>query len=991
MRARLVVLLVLVCAMACAMLGWPRTAAASSDPSLAWYTIETPHFRVTYHSGIEEVAQHVANVAEGMYGTMSASVGWSPNERTEIVLTDYNESANGSASALPYNAMRLLVTAPEDMSPLGDVDDWYLELVTHEYTHVLHTDQIRGIPAIVNAVLGKTLAPNQVQPKWILEGLGVYHESARTSGGRLRNTQWDMFMRTDVLNDNVATIDQLSNTVRRWPQGNLYYLYGSYFMSWIAETYGEEALRRMAADYGSQIVPWGFNRSIRRATGSTFIEMYPAWIESMQREYGAVAAEVRAKGIREGVRITHHGQVARFPRWIPKGTWPEHEGGLLYYRDDEHLRPGQWALPVTRDANGRVIRIVENEKKAEHIARTAGESMASFLPDGSAVFSAQEYAKNVFVYGDLEKLEPRAKSSFGLPDGGRIRLTHALRAQDPAVSPDGRRVVFNVNKAGTRSIHIANLGNDGIHDMRPLVPSAFMEQAFSPAWSPDNDHVAYSIWKRGGYRDIRVVSTKDGTYKDLVTDRAVDGDPAYSHDGRFLYFHSDRTGIPNVFAWEVGTDRFFQVTNVLTGAYMPQPSPDGKTLAYVGYTTQGFDLFAMEIDERTWTPAPPFVDEHPTMPNVPTKRWEPKPYTPWSSLWPRKYSVQITEGSFGRLFVTSVSQADITGFHTIAASLAVEQEHPTVQGNVGYNYARLPFDAGVNVFRSVTPRAGYSIGANYKPLVIQESVGLTTAVTFNMPSAYDSRSFTFSHTVSRVGFEVPTPIDKIDPYETPSIPSRGFASTMHFGFSYTNVERYLWSVGGERGWSLAVALDLTHPAIGSDFSGFVTNGDFTTYYSMPWLKHHSLALHLGGGTSGGLLPGRGAFYVGSFVDLPLVDVVQKLLIQGGVTLRGYDPVAVAGRSYALMNAEYRFPIVNLDRGPSTLPVFLNRITGNVFFDYGSAFDLLDNAKWKSGTGAELWFDFTLGYVAAFTFRLGYARGLASGGIDKGYFVAAIPY
>ena len=115
------------------------------------------------------------------------------------------------------------------MSPLGDVDDWYLELVTHEYTHVLHTDHIRGLPALVNAVLGKTLAPNQVQPRWILEGLGVYQESARTSAGRLRNSQWDMFMRADVLDDNVASLDQLSNIVRRWPQGNLYYLYGSYF------------------------------------------------------------------------------------------------------------------------------------------------------------------------------------------------------------------------------------------------------------------------------------------------------------------------------------------------------------------------------------------------------------------------------------------------------------------------------------------------------------------------------------------------------------------------------------------------------------------------------------------------------------------------------------------------------------------------------------------------------------------------------------------
>ena len=64
---------------------------------------------------------------------------------------------------------------------------------------------------------------------------------------------------------------------------------------------------------------------------------------------------MRAEGIREGTRLTHHGQIARYPRWIPKNAWPEHAGGLLYYRDDQHDRPGLWALPVKRDAKGAVV------------------------------------------------------------------------------------------------------------------------------------------------------------------------------------------------------------------------------------------------------------------------------------------------------------------------------------------------------------------------------------------------------------------------------------------------------------------------------------------------------------------------------------------------------------------------------------------------------------------------------------------------------------
>ena len=203
------------------------------------------------------------------------------------------------------------------MSPLGDVDDWYLELVTHEYTHILHTDHIEGIPALVNKILGKTLAPNQVQPHWLLEGLAVFEESARTSGGRLRSSMWNMWMRADVLEDNVATLDVFSNVPRRWPQGNIWYLYGSFFMQWIAETYGEQAIRAMIDDYAYQVIPYAINRSIRRATGRTYEELYAAWVDSMQRSFGAQAQRHPRARPSRGNAADPHGQHGRAPALDP--------------------------------------------------------------------------------------------------------------------------------------------------------------------------------------------------------------------------------------------------------------------------------------------------------------------------------------------------------------------------------------------------------------------------------------------------------------------------------------------------------------------------------------------------------------------------------------------------------------------------------------------------------------------------------------------------
>jgi len=970
---------------------WPLNAA--NNPRLVWHTIETPHFHITYNSGEDEIAKHVADLGEAIHARLAPAVGWSPNERTNLVITDQTDVANGSATALPYNAITLYVTAPDDMSPLGDVDDWYQELVTHEYTHILHLDHIQGLPAIANAIIGKTFAPNQTNPRWLLEGLAVFEESKRTSGGRLRSSMWNMWMRADVLENNVAPLDVFSNTPRRWPQGNIWYLYGSFFMQWIAETYGEDAIRRMANDGGSQVVPYAMNRSIRRATGRTFEEMYPSFIETLRREYGEQAAAIRARGRREGVQVTFAGQTAEHPRWIPDNAWPGHGGELLYWRDDANTTAGIYRVPVVRDPSGHVT--AGREDQRELMIRNGGVGAASFAPDGAVIFSGVDVTDNLWSFDDLFKLGAGKKSPGGL-EGGRSRWTTGFRALDPDISPDGRRVVFTTNHRGTQYLDIADvLADGGIANTRALVPSGLFDQAYTPRWSPDNRHVAYSVWKKGGYRDIRIVDTKDGSFIEITHDRAIDGDPSYSRDGRWLLFHSDRTfGVTNVFAYEVATGKLSQVTNVINGAYQPELSPDGKTVAYVGYTSKGYDLFAMAFDEKDFLEALPYVDDRPEAPpEAPHIAFPVHPYHPLETLRPRAYSAQMTPGNFGEAIIVTATGTDIAGLHSITASLNTELNKPTPQPDVQYAYSQLPFDLTLHGYRTITPRGGYSLGPSYSPQWIQDTAGIETGIAYSLPRAFDGQSFALTYSYAHIGGSLPAPANQLDPYNTPVLPtlSRGSIGFLHLGYSYSNAEGFLYSVGNEKGFSLSASFDLTNPALASDFTGYAANFNFETYLKMPWLKHNVLALHAGAGMSGGNYPGQGLYYVGGYVDVPVTSTVENSLVQGGIVLRGYPVVAEAGAYYALFNAEYRFPILTVDRGISTLPMFLSRITGNVFVDYGSAFNDAYTAEFKTGTGGELWFDTQLGYILDFTFRAGFAHGWASEGINKLYFIAAVPF
>ncbi len=966
------------------------SAGAASQPDLAWHTIETPHFKITFDSGEEAIAMHVADLGEDIYARLMPAIGWPPSQKTEILLTDQTDSANGSATVLPYDAIDLYVTAPDDLSPLGDVDDWYLELVTHEFTHILHIDHTRGLPALANLIVGKTFAPNQVAPRWLLEGLAVYEESTKTSGGRLRSSMWNMWMRADILEGNIAPLDVMSNSdsIRRWPQGNLKYLYGSYLMSWIAETYGEQAIRAFIDDYGRQVVPYAVNRSLRRATGRTFEEIYPAWIDTLKREFTAQSEAIHARGMREGIQLTHTGQQPEHPRWIPKNAWAGDAGDAIVFLDDGHDRAGLQRIPLVRDSNGIVIG--GREKDRELMVRTNGTATPGFGPDGTLYFNSIDQTNNLYFFNDLFSLPPGVKSTSGM-EGFRTRLTEGYRAIDPDVSPDGRHVVFTTNHRGTTYLQIGDLRGGALTNVHVLVQSNEFEQAYTPRFSPDGLHVAYSAWRPGGYRDIRVVDVSRGTYVEITHDRAVDGDPSYTRDGRWLLFHSDRTGVTNVYAYELATARLYQVTNVVNGAFQPEVSPDGKNLLYLGYTHAGFDVFVMPFDPSRFLTALPYEDDRPAPPSPPLHHaWKVDPYNPLPTLTPRAYTATLTQGNFGQLATISAGASDLIGYHSVSVTYADELSHPTAQGSIGYTYGGLPVNLNFSASRSISPAGGLALGST-TPSWIREQISGTAGLGYSLLHPFDSQSFSVNYNYARIGGNFNVPISDLNPYDTPTYPTRGTVGYVSLGYSYSNAESYLWSIGPERGFSFGAGVNIADTWLGGQFSGFQATTSLATYFRMPWLQHHVLALHSSLGASGGSYPGLGAFYVGGYVDESVEASIQHSVVQSSIVLRGYAPVTEVGSYYALFNGEYRFPIVELEHGASTFPVFLSRINGSAFLDYGGAFDDPSTAKFKTGTGAELWFDVTFSYVIGMTFRAGFAHGWASEGLDRFYFIAVAAF
>ena len=417
--------------------------------------------------------------------------------------------------------------------------------------------------------------------------------------------------------------------------------------------------------------------------------------------------------------------------------------------------------------------------------------------------------------------------------------------------------------------------------------------------------------------------------------------------------------------------KLWQVTNVRTGALFPEVSTDGKTLVYVGYTSYGYDLYAMALDRARFVEAAPYVDTRPdspvsmpvagseeSWPSVITSR---HPYNPLPTLRPRSWDFNYGPGSFGAAISVTTSASDVVGHHAISAALLVETEHSDPQGGISYAYGRLPFDFRVGAYRALTP---INLGSD-RPLFIRQTVGVSSGVSYALPTEFEGHGFAFSYSLSRFDGALPL-APAPDPYAPVRVdPPRGQIGSIHMGWSFANAEGYLNSVGPERGFTLALTADIAAPLLGSDYNLYVfgytatdffpCRGDTTTRSPCTDLPR----------SRWGTIRTRASSMSGVFWR-PRSFRTTRSAPPGPFVLRGYPAFSIAGNQYHLINAEYRFPIVDVDRGYSTLPVFLGRISGNFFADYGGAFDQLDQTKWTEqfhlGVGGELWVDLTLGLL-----------------------------
>ena len=172
----------------------------SADPKLNWLTHETENFQIHYPQGLSSHVAKVALLSEQGHSALTPFFQWQPKKKTNVVLLDDFDQANGYASPMPNNTMTLFMQPPTQ-GELMLFDDWLRLLIHHEYTHILHIDKVMDTPAFFRKIFGRfiLLFPNALQPNWFQEGLATYLEGdALTHVGRGESDYFQMLMRQEV-------------------------------------------------------------------------------------------------------------------------------------------------------------------------------------------------------------------------------------------------------------------------------------------------------------------------------------------------------------------------------------------------------------------------------------------------------------------------------------------------------------------------------------------------------------------------------------------------------------------------------------------------------------------------------------------------------------------------------------------------------------------------------------------------------------------------
>ena len=927
-------------------------SATKYPPNLRWQQISTEHFIIVYHQGENNIAQHLAGFVERVRDQVTGFLDYTPKGKTYVVLTDHVDYSNATAYVFPRNKVVLFLRGPIGAAESKNED--YLEYVfTHEYTHIVHLNCIRGIPKLLRWVMGRWVLPNATTPAWTIEGIATYSEG-KFQYGRAEDPEYEMMIRADVLDDRFKRLDEPTDFgVRKWPGGRMRYLYGSMFYRELAERYGDQNIARANKIYSGQI-PYFTSLSYRKSFGKGLPRLWKEWRARAEMFYSKQVDSLAAKGLTPTMPLSNQGYYTWQPEFDPKGerVYYLHMGGDHY--------PAIYA--VDRKSHTKT-KIVEG--------RFSGEQF-SLSPDSNKLYFSQ-YAphKKFYTYSDI------FVHDF---NGNTQQLTHGLRAFDPAVSPDGKTVVFVSDELGTMKLLAMDLES---RKVSTLINPEETTQLSHPNFSPDGKMLVFSFWQ-AGQQDIAVCNADGSNLRLLTCDRHADMHPIWTHNGRKILFYSDRTGVPNLFAFDLAENQLHQVTNIAAGVFDPAISPDGRYIAMAHYSSRGYDIHLMDVDTTQWRPITFRTEKVYEMEKSGESGMRSaQKYRPISSLLPTFWLPMSGTDAYGDQYGFYTFNSDVLEQHNYDLLLLYGLESQYISYFLTYVNDRYFPTLALSLadFHRGYGDCSWDVngpcGVDYWERVRTAALSARFLVSRRIRSNTDL-AITFRYeNWSKIGYAMrsnASPPTDLQPLAT------GNWTSLSARVTHSRLESYRYSISPEKGYRFHLGAERADTFLGGDFQVWRFIGDATLYFRSPKVRH-VLTLKLSAGTSCGDFIPQGIYHLGGSFGIRTMTLNSRYF-----QLRGYSKNAFRGRHVLLGTAEYRFPLFFVERSIHTWPIFWDGVSAAVFAEAGQA--------WQTGSpnftdlnyslGSEL--QLNLSFLRFFPTRLafGYAQGFGDFGEKQWY-------
>ena len=967
-------------------------AARGYDPELEWQTLESPRFAVHFSEGQRNLAIRVSRISEQVIDSIAELFDYAPQGTIHIVLSDSYDGANGSATVMPRNVIRLFLAAPVETTGLASYDEWLRILLIHELAHICHIDQHHGLNSFLRLFVGKYVSMNAYSPQWMTEGVATYVETIMTSTGRGRSTYVDMLLRLAALEGEDIHLDQAHVLFSDWPGPTVAYFWGGRFHLYLAKRFGHDKIRDFYKTIASSPVPYIQSLIGWAEFGRPLALLWEDFLAEVKEEALALKQHIDATG----ASVTH--PLIEDLRQMSGARFLE-DGRVIF---------SHWS-PV----DGSTVRLYDPRSGKEEVLVRDTYSVRFGASPTEVVYSRSAITERFNNYADLYALDINTKKILKLQDQS-LAVGKSLRARDPTITPSGE-ILFVTNELHQNALKVGKRLDDGKLEVRTLVPGSGDTQFSSPVVSPDGKLIAVSVFFAGGYRDIVLFDFETGLIKGRVTaDRALDNNPVFSSDGKYLLFDSDRSGVFNIYAQELGTGNYFKVTNVVGGAFQPDVSPDGKTLLMRYAQAGGFALHTMAFEPSGWTPI--VIDRSPQSrlheatfsAGVPRAEEAPLPlkpglelissYQPWKSLMPSSDNFIVLPAIFQFNEDWSMSLLtgglDVLGEHSWGAAVRVGNEARTPSFVASYSNDQWYPTLSAYVSKQEVPYKFSLVDASNNVVGYDWAFESRRGAGGGISWPIGQRHALFAG----YSFETRSPYEGISE-EVLSGASFGDFASSYAGYQYANIRGYQRSVSPERGVTASVISRYFSKALGATFDQLLMRTAGQLFLNNPLFDNHVLTMRLASAFSLGP-EFKERFRLGGGFGNSLFSTQ----VDSFYPLRGFSSSieeALEGSGVTALYMEYRFPIWYVQRGLGSLPLFADRFYGVLFMDSGSVFGREEGGslssvykgawdeitKGRMSVGAELRGRIAMGWAYWIIPRLSVAFPI----MDKGRFTDALGY